>query len=303
MRHGFRRNLALFGHRTIRFGYCKKSTNDKIFLLSYNEAVKDDYWFNSYGSSDVLTRRVSGSDYAECQGLMLDDDGYCWWILRTPGFTSSYGEAIDNSGSCRGYTVSLTSFGVRPALRLKDLSNIGKEEHEHNYVKTIISSTCEEEGYTLYQCECGTKYRDNFISAKGHTYGEYVSDNNATCAANGTKTAICARCKATDTKEELGTRKEHDFYYEIRYEATCTEEGTRIQKCHNCNWMIYEHYLDDHSFGNKDSKCKDCGYDRTKGCSCKCHKGGITGFFFKIGLFFQKIFKKNKICNCGKYHY
>ena len=38
-------------------------------------------------------------------------------------------------------------------------------------------------------------------------------------------------------------------------------------------------------------------------CSCACHKKGIAKFFFKIGLIFQKIFKKNKICKCGVWHY
>lgn len=38
-------------------------------------------------------------------------------------------------------------------------------------------------------------------------------------------------------------------------------------------------------------------------CSCNCHKGGIKGFFFKLILFFQKIFKSNKECKCGINHY
>ena len=41
----------------------------------------------------------------------------------------------------------------------------------------------------------------------------------------------------------------------------------------------------------------------SQNCSCACHKKGIVNFFFKIGLFFQKIFKKNKICKCGAWHY
>ena len=40
-----------------------------------------------------------------------------------------------------------------------------------------------------------------------------------------------------------------------------------------------------------------------EGCSCSCHAGGIKGFFFKIILFFQKIFKKNQVCACGIAHY
>ena len=37
-------------------------------------------------------------------------------------------------------------------------------------------------------------------------------------------------------------------------------------------------------------------------CECKCHKGGIVGFFYKIVLFFQKLFGNNLVCNCGKKH-
>lgn len=38
-------------------------------------------------------------------------------------------------------------------------------------------------------------------------------------------------------------------------------------------------------------------------CPCYCHKKGIANFFFKIILFFQKIFKQNKQCKCGIAHY
>lgn len=37
-------------------------------------------------------------------------------------------------------------------------------------------------------------------------------------------------------------------------------------------------------------------------CDCKCHKGGIVGFFFKIVLFFQKLFGNNLECFCGQKH-
>ena len=41
----------------------------------------------------------------------------------------------------------------------------------------------------------------------------------------------------------------------------------------------------------------------SENCSCACHKKGIAKLFFKIKLFFQKIFKKNKVCKCGVNHY
>ncbi len=43
--------------------------------------------------------------------------------------------------------------------------------------------------------------------------------------------------------------------------------------------------------------------DPSATCSCNCHKTGIVNFFFKIGLFFQKLFKQNKLCKCGVAHY
>ena len=41
----------------------------------------------------------------------------------------------------------------------------------------------------------------------------------------------------------------------------------------------------------------------SENCSCNCHKGGISGFFFRIILFIQKLFKLNKTCSCGVVHY
>lgn len=58
-----------------------------------------------------------------------------------------------------------------------------------------------------------------------------------------------------------------------------------------------------HSFNGDSEQCQLCGYDRTENCGCNCHKGGIAGFFFKIILFFQKLFKTNKVCACGVAHY
>ncbi len=38
-------------------------------------------------------------------------------------------------------------------------------------------------------------------------------------------------------------------------------------------------------------------------CECNCHKGGIVGFFYKIILFFQKLFGNNLVCEaCGAKH-
>ena len=90
-------------------------------------------------------------------------------------------------------------------------------------------------------------------------------------------------------------------WYEI-LPATCETSGTEQRDCSECDYSeTQEIPATGHDFDG--SKCKNCDYDKADTCGCNCHKGGIAGFFFKLILFFQKIFKSNKECNCGKLHY
>ncbi|MBO5333268.1 MAG: hypothetical protein J6B37_04045 [Clostridia bacterium] len=43
--------------------------------------------------------------------------------------------------------------------------------------------------------------------------------------------------------------------------------------------------------------------DKYNNCDHNCHKDGIAGCFWKIKLFFSKIFGINQICECGIAHY
>ena len=76
-------------------------------------------------------------------------------------------------------------------------------------------------------------------NALGHTYGEYVSNNDATCTADGTKTAKCVRCDATDTVTDTGSATGHSFTKkqsnELASAATCTEAAKYYVQCDNCD--------------------------------------------------------------------
>ncbi|MCM1382849.1 MAG: leucine-rich repeat domain-containing protein, partial [Muribaculaceae bacterium] len=57
-------------------------------------------------------------------------------------------------------------------------------------------------------CEiCGAEYGE----PNGHNFTDYVSDGNATCTVDGTKTAKCDNCEETDTVTDAGSKKEHNF--------------------------------------------------------------------------------------------
>lgn len=87
--------------------------------------------------------------------------------------------------------------------------NIMHAEGEHAYEETTYAPTCTSRGYTLFRCSCGDEYEDDFLDALGHDYGEFVSNNDATFEADGTKTRTCKRegCGVSETITDEGTKK------------------------------------------------------------------------------------------------
>ena len=83
--------------------------------------------------------------------------------------------------------------------------------HQHNYTETItLAATCETDGVKTYTCECGDTYTEA-IPATGHSFTNYVYNNDASYEANGTETAKCDNCDATDTRTAEGTQLAYTF--------------------------------------------------------------------------------------------
>ena len=85
------------------------------------------------------------------------------------------------------------------------------DSHTHEYTSQVdVAATCTANGKLLYTCACGHSYAEK-IDALGHSFTNYVSDNNTTCIADGTLTAKCDRCDATDTKVDEGSMLPHTY--------------------------------------------------------------------------------------------
>lgn len=78
---------------------------------------------------------------------------------------------------------------------------------------------------------------------EGHDFGEYISDNNATCTKDGTKTAVCLRCGDTDTITDPGTRKSHTPGESVREDEA--EDGSYylVTYCDVCGWLLSWDYV------------------------------------------------------------
>ncbi len=116
-----------------------------------------------------------------------------------------------------------------------------------------------------------------------HVFTNYVSDNNATCAEDGTKTAICDVCgKGKDTVKDEGSKAlaAHDYEWTELNDATCLANGHRKGVCKVCgaetmeeitdtalgheesDWL-YPEGFDCTVGGNRYKKCTRCGETMT----------------------------------------
>ena len=68
-----------------------------------------------------------------------------------------------------------------------------------------------------------------------HVFTDYVSDNNATCLQDGTKTALCENnCGEKHTILEENSKLDHSFVnYASDNNATCFQDGTKTALCEN----------------------------------------------------------------------
>ena len=102
-------------------------------------------------------------------------------------------------------------------------------------------ATCTGKGVRTYTCTSSSHTKTEDIPALNHSFAgqAYVSDNNATCEQDGTKTIRCVRygrggCTEKDTVVDTGSMLGHSFdeeAYVSDNNATCEQDGTKTAKC------------------------------------------------------------------------
>ena len=102
------------------------------------------------------------------------------------------------------------------------------------------AATCTDEAVYYYVCEtCGTVLNSTYEygTASGHQWGEWVSNGNATCDKDGTKTKECSVCHTKETQTDVDSHLSvpHNVVtYIYNNDATCTENGTKTGYCIEC---------------------------------------------------------------------
>ena len=163
------------------------------------------------------------------------------------------------------------------------------EPKQHDFTKQVIKAealmeeaTCTTSSKYYYSCECGVvNYEYNNCFEYGeplyHDFVDYISNDDATCEEDGTKTATCNRdnCYESNTIDDVDTALGHDYGDYI-----CNNDGTHYRVCENdhshvdsgscsgglatCTSKAYckdckEPYQNKLSHDFVDQACQDCG--------------------------------------------
>ncbi len=123
-------------------------------------------------------------------------------------------------------------------------------EHTHDYKTEVIAPTCTEKGYTSHTCTvCGDSFKDTYVDALGHDFGEWTETKAATCTEKGEETRYCSRCDVTETRE---INANGHTYKDVVTAPTCTAKGYTTHNCSECDDSYVDTYVNalGHNFGD-----------------------------------------------------
>lgn len=158
-----------------------ETTNDKVFLLSWNDVINANYGFSSSYNTYDTKRCAKGSDYAKCQGVWVSANGSysgnSYWRLRTPSDTSDNTTVVGSDGYidsvCSTYG---TCSAVRPALRLNLNSASASSSLETQSVSTSLENGVDTLGFSYDKFIAGNTYTLLNVTDYGEGF-ELSSDN------------------------------------------------------------------------------------------------------------------------------
>ena len=182
---------------------------------------------------------------------------YSDFILATITSEDSYGELIKRAVNIVTYKgVKVPAYFTTAFSHSESYFLDGKEFTIHSgHAHVWVTRDCKQG--TLCS-ECGLKI-DKILD---HSFTNYVSDGNATCTEDGTKTAKCDKCEVNNTITDIGSALGHNWSaasctlprtclrcaltegaseghsftnYVSDGNITCTEDGTKTAKCDKCD--------------------------------------------------------------------
>ncbi len=304
--------------------YDSAPTNDKIFLLSYADVINPAYGFSSSYSTYDTARQAKGTDYAKCQGLLVNSSGSyqgnSWWRLRSPGINSNNACFVSYYGNAYyGDYVRYTSIGIRPACKISNLASGISKSAKPTRKAAPAAKAVAETGTGIYQfsytaCVAGNDYILLNVTGYGSDFTlttsnlEYIdqltADENGAVsgtflprnAVSGNTTLLIGDFGSDTEVRQLNATEQtphtHTYTSSVTTAPTCTANGETTYTCSVCGDTYTEPIpaTGNHTDANNDGYCDTCGQQMTGGDHCKYCGKIHDGFFGWLVKFFHSIF-------------
>ncbi len=237
--------------------YDGNETQDKVFLLSYEDAADTQHGFNY-----DYERMARGSEYAKSQGLFVEETGSSIWSLRTPNAGSKYTTCVSITGKIEYVNVDYTCIGVRPAICAPE----ALESHVCDFWEFSHLSQ-EHPHYSVYRCDCGKEkltfdegpldtceicnppHNHSFTLSHYQDEHPHYAVWKCNCGAEKITTAT-QKVKTCEICYPPATPHQHDYTsvkyavthpHYATYKCSCGEEKTSeedtgfFENCYDCN--------------------------------------------------------------------
>ena len=141
-------------------------------------------------------------------------------------------------------------------FELKVWENGKNGENDSCFTSKVTKPTCAAKGYTTRTCSlCGYSYKDSYVSAKGHSYGDWTQVKAPDCTAAGQEQRTCKTCKGTEKRDIAPNGHSHEA---VVTPPTCTEDGYTTHTCH-CGDSYVDSQVDATGHNFEDRICTNCG--------------------------------------------
>ena len=149
---------------------------------------------------------------------MRFDETSHWYKCRHCDEISELGAHTYSERPIDGYLVSEATCAAK-AVYYKSCSVCGMAGTETFEYGELLPHTPGPEA-TCTEPQTCTVCNTVLKEALGHSFTQYFPDGNATCEEDGTETAKCDRCDATDTRTDEGSAKDHNWVSHYSYDET-----------------------------------------------------------------------------------
>ena len=273
--------------------------------LCGNESKKDEVPAKGHSYKSVVTKSTCTEEGYTTYACSVCGDTYQDDFVAALGHTSVTDPAVDATCTKTGLTEgSHCSVCGEVLTAQKETSALG-----HTYGEYVVTTepTCTKAGVETKTCSvCGDK-QTRPVAALGHT--EVIDPAvAATCTETGlTEGSHCSVCGEVLTAQKEISALGHTYgEYVVTIQPTCTKAGVETKTCSVCGDKQTRPVAAlGHTDTDADGNCDNCGeiMEAVKTCSHMCHKGGFSGFIWKLINLFNKLFRTNKTCSCGVNHY